>query len=110
MESHNNIGVNEIRTLIVEGTEYRTRFTRKFPPSKSWNRPDRKKVMAFIPGTIYRVLVESGQRVHEGDILVILEAMKMRNQVKAELSGKIKLVNVKEGEVVPKEHLLIEFE
>ena len=109
-DSQNDNRNDELHSLNVEGTEYITRFTRKFPPQKKWSRPDRKKVLAFIPGTIQKVFVRSGQVVREGDTLVILEAMKMRNQVKAEFSGKIRLVNVTEGEVVPKAHLIIEFE
>ena len=110
IESQNDNRNGELHSLNVEGTEYITRFTRKFPPPKMWSRPDRKKVLAFIPGTIQKVFVRSGQTVQEGDTLVILEAMKMRNQVKAEFSGKIRMVNVTEGEVVPKAHLIIEFE
>jgi biotin carboxyl carrier protein len=51
-----------------------------------------------------------GQEVAKGEGLLILEAMKMENVLKAEDSGVVKSVNVSVGEAVEKNNVLIEFE
>ena len=53
-----------------------------------------------IPGSVWKVLVEDGQKVKEGDAIVILESMKMEFPVKAEYSGIIEKVYLKPGEQV----------
>ena len=53
-----------------------------------------------IPGSVWKVLVEDGQKVREGDTLVILESMKMEFPVTAEYSGIIEKVYLKPGEQV----------
>lgn len=53
-----------------------------------------------IPGSVWKVLVEDGQKVREGDTLVILESMKMEFPVTAEYSGTIEKVYLKPGEQV----------
>jgi biotin carboxyl carrier protein len=52
-------------------------------------------------------MVEAGQEVESGDPLLILEAMKMRNEVLSPVSGRVEQIFVKEGEQVPKAHLLV---
>ncbi len=53
-----------------------------------------------MQGTIVKVLVEVGQEVEVGQAVVVLEAMKMENQIAAERAGKIKEIKVKAGETV----------
>ena len=53
-----------------------------------------------MQGTIVKVLVEVGQAVEAGQSVVVLEAMKMENQIEADKSGTIKAVNVKPGDTV----------
>ena len=57
-----------------------------------------------------KLFVREGQQVVKGDVILILEAMKMKNRVVFSRSGKIKAVNVSEGEKVPKDFLMIELE
>ena len=57
-------------------------------------------VAAPMQGTIVKVLVEAGQSVAAGDPVVVLEAMKMENQIAAEKSGTVAKVNVKAGDTV----------
>ncbi|MDI3527987.1 MAG: glutaconyl-CoA/methylmalonyl-CoA decarboxylase subunit gamma [Tenuifilum sp.] len=71
---------------------------------------DDKNVTAFIPGTIVDVMVKPGQEVNEGDVLVILDAMKMHNRIIAPSAGKVKEVNVKPGDKVGKGFLLVSLE
>ncbi len=97
-------------TLCIDGTSYKTQLTKKFMDRKNWEKPNEKMVLAFIPGTINEILVKEGQKVKAGTKLLILEAMKMKNVVAAPISGKIKLINVEIGNMVPKRKLLIEIE
>lgn len=54
-------------------------------------------VSAPMPGTILDVKASQGQSVNKGDVLMILEAMKMENEIMAPKSGKIVSVNVSKG-------------
>ncbi|MAZ97260.1 MAG: acetyl-CoA carboxylase biotin carboxyl carrier protein subunit [Flavobacteriales bacterium] len=68
------------------------------------------KLKAPMPGKVLDVLIKTGQVVTKGEGLIILEAMKMENMLKAEQEGTIKSVNVSVGDVVEKNNILIEFE
>ena len=68
------------------------------------------KLKAPMPGKVLEVMVEVGQEVAKGEGLLILEAMKMENVLKAEDGGVVKSVNVSVGEAVEKNNVLIEFE
>jgi biotin carboxyl carrier protein len=96
--------------LVIDDSRYQTRLTKKFTTRTAFAKPDPKKVLAVIPGVIQDVVVRPGQRVKWGESLLILEAMKMRNDVTAPHDGIVKSVHVKKNERVMKNHLLIEFE
>lgn len=53
-----------------------------------------------LPGTITSVEVSVGDKVNEGDTVIVLEAMKMQNNIEAEQSGTIKEILVKQGDAV----------
>ena len=57
-------------------------------------------VLAHITGTVWKIEVEVGQRVSEGDTLVILESMKMEMPVEAPVAGTVKEIRVKEAQAV----------
>ena len=59
-----------------------------------------KKVLAPLPGTISKVCVTVGQQVHMGDTVVVLEAMKMQNNIEAESNGEITSILVNKGDAV----------
>ncbi len=65
------------------------------------------KVEAPMPGLIVRVDVEEGDEVHEGEDLLILEAMKMENAIPAPVSGVVKKILVNEGDNVDKGDVLV---
>ncbi len=96
--------------LVINGTRYRTLLNKKFINRKKWEYPDLSKVYTYIPGTIIDVLVKEGDVISENDPLIILEAMKMRNVITSHAGGKIAKLNVKEGERIPKGHLIIQME
>lgn len=60
-----------------------------------------------MPGTIISVNVSAGQSVKAGDVLVVLEAMKMENEIKAPKDGTIASVNVNKGDAVDSGTLLV---
>ena len=57
-------------------------------------------VIAPMQGTIVKILVEVGQEVKPGDAVVVLEAMKMENQLQADKAGTVKAINVQAGDKV----------
>lgn len=59
-----------------------------------------KNIIAPLPGTIVEILVQPGDDVKDGQAVVILEAMKMENEIQAECSGRVVSVNVAEGDKV----------
>ena len=59
-----------------------------------------KPVTAPMPGTILDIKVSQGQAVKSGDVLVILEAMKMENEIKAPADGTVASIAVSKGEGV----------
>jgi pyruvate carboxylase subunit B len=69
-----------------------------------------REVHAPMPGLVLRVLVEPGQSVEAGDGLVVLEAMKMENELRAQAPGTIGAIHVTPGDAVSKNALLLEFE
>ncbi|WP_242204430.1 biotin/lipoyl-containing protein [Aestuariivivens insulae] len=68
------------------------------------------EIKAPMPGLILDMAVQVGQRVKEGDLLLILEAMKMENSITSPIEGVIKSINATNGDSVEKNQLLIEFE
>ena len=67
-------------------------------------------VLAPMPGKIMAVRVKEGDKVSKGDILVILEAMKMENEVISQKDGIVKEVRVKVGDSVDKGAVLMVIE
>lgn len=66
------------------------------------------EVNSPMPGLIVKVSVENDQNVHQGQTVVILESMKMQNELKAPISGTITAIHIEAGQTVDKNALLIE--
>ena len=98
-------------SVAVDGKLHHVHFTpqraqRTAKASKSSNGDAKGGIAAFMPGTIVRVIAEQGQAVKEGDVLLILEAMKMENEVKAPHDGILAQMNVQAGANVNKGQIL----
>ncbi|HDR03704.1 MAG TPA: acetyl-CoA carboxylase biotin carboxyl carrier protein subunit [Candidatus Marinimicrobia bacterium] len=69
-----------------------------------------KKIIATIPGLIRKIETRPGELVTAGQGLMIVEAMKMENELKSPVSGIVKSVFVSEGQSIEKGDLLVELE
>ena len=67
------------------------------------------QIKAPMPGLVLSVLVADGDEVKKGDNLLVLEAMKMENMIKSPTDGVIKKIEIKQGNKVEKNQLLISF-
>ncbi|MCA1744482.1 MAG: biotin/lipoyl-binding protein [Bacteroidales bacterium] len=116
-----------IAQIEVNGTEYTVEIHREIKKVKTprlvrsevRNKPGEgqivKKgaaggyqVLAPLPGSIFKMLVKEGDEVKKGDVLLIMEAMKMENNVMSEKEGTVKSVRVKVGDNVLQNDVLIE--
>lgn len=69
-----------------------------------------QQIRAPMPGLVLNLRVQEGQDVKAGDGLVVLEAMKMENELRAQADGVVKAIHVEHGDAVGKNDLLIEIE
>ncbi len=97
-------------TLVIQemGAKYKTLFTEKYKNRTKWQKPDLREIYSVIPGTVIKIFVEEGQKVKEGEVMMILEAMKMKNKIIFPIDGVVKKIHVKEDQRIPKGHLMIE--
>jgi len=58
------------------------------------------EIKAPMPGKVLKILVDQGEIVEKGQVLLLLEAMKMENEIFASSTGVVKRINCKEGETV----------
>ncbi len=69
-----------------------------------------KEIKAPMPGLVVAIQVEKGQEVKAGEVVLILEAMKMENVIKSPIDGVIKAIKTEKSNTVDKNAVLIEFE
>jgi len=98
----------EMVDFAITARKYKTLLTNKYKNRKFWVNPSPYEIQSYIPGTIIEVFVKEGRVVKEGDPLLILESMKMQNRIDMPFTAKIKKINVKAGERIPKDFLMIE--
>ena len=96
-------------SLMLDDFAYDTILTDKYRKRKPYEVADPKKIYAFIPGKIKKVHIKKKSKVKEGEILLVLEAMKMNNNIFSPMKGVIKEVYVTPGLSVAKGSLLVEF-
>ncbi|MBN1832609.1 MAG: acetyl-CoA carboxylase biotin carboxyl carrier protein subunit [Deltaproteobacteria bacterium] len=96
-----------MKRLLIDDTPYETEIPEKSLGGLFKGISDPLEVRAVIPGTVVKVKVRKGQQVSEGQVVLILEAMKMYNEVEANTSGKIDEINVSPGDRVETGQLMI---
>jgi biotin carboxyl carrier protein len=100
--------VNSLEHLIVQGVQYETTLSKKYKNRKPWKLPNLNMINSFIPGTVIDVLVKPGQKVKQGETLMILDAMKMHNNVLMPFDGEVIKINVEPNDRVVKNQAMIE--
>ena len=93
----------------LEVVDERTRYIRGLAGSGDKAR-GLAALKAPMPGLVVRVQVEAGATVSTGAGLVVLEAMKMENELRATTAGTVRVVRVRPGEAVEKGQVLVEFD
>ena len=101
---------NKLGFLNIDTSLYQTRISDKFTNRKPYQPADPRIILSFIPGTVLDIFIEPGQDVSKGDILMILDAMKMQNKLKCSIDGKVRSIAVKKGDKVSKGTILLELE
>ena len=120
---------DEVAQIEVNGTEYNVQIHREVKPVKTprlVRKPVEHKpgegsiqksssgavilVKSPLPGNIFKIITSEGAVVKKGDNLLIMEAMKMENNILAEKDGVVKTIKVKLGDAVLQGDVLIEME
>jgi biotin carboxyl carrier protein len=96
--------------LNINNSFYQTRISAKFKNRVQYKPADPRIILSFIPGTILDIFIIPGQNVIKGDVLMILNAMKMQNRLKCNMDGRVKSISVKKGDKVSKGTVLLELE
>lgn len=102
------VKANNFDHLIVAGAEYETTLSKKYKNRKPWKLPNLNFIHSIIPGTVIDVLVKPGQKVKQGETLMILDAMKMYNNVLMPFDGEVIKINVEANDKVAKNQAMIE--
>jgi propionyl-CoA carboxylase alpha chain len=95
----------EVKTYVY--TEREARYARLMPLKKLSG--SEKAVRCPMPGLVVSLAVAEGQEVKAGETLAVVEAMKMENVLRAERDGIIKTINVKKGDSVAVDAVIMEF-
>ena len=82
----------------VEMDQGSKRGQRKKRDSNRGGGPNSGLISSAIPGKIVSVLVSEGDKVDSGSVVIVLEAMKMQNEIKAVIDGKVEKIMCKPGE------------
>lgn len=94
-----HIHIEDQLDLLIERLGLDRHSTKKSPP-----------LLAPMPGLVVKIMVQPGAAIHAGDGLVVLEAMKMENVLKATQGGVVQEVKVQPGQAVKQGEMLMSFE
>ena len=94
------------RRVAVEALDERARAVRSLRAAAAPHGPE--QVRAPMPGLVTRVLVAPGDAVKAGDPLIVMEAMKMENELRARGDGRVQSVVARPGTAVEKGAVLVE--
>jgi biotin carboxyl carrier protein len=106
--------VNTLKTPIIVRKEVQSnpgvsKVTATTTAPKS-SRTGANSLKAPLPGSIIRVAVKVGDTVNVGDLLLVMESMKMENNILAEKAGVIKSIEVEAGQAVMQDDILLDIE
>jgi len=103
--------------VLVGGKEYKVKVeeTGVIPPivkeevrvKEAVEKEEGKVIKAPMQGTVTRIPVKVGDKVENGDVVVVLEAMKMENEIESSVSGVVKTIKVSQGDTVAAGDILV---
>lgn len=99
--------------VIVDGTPHRLEWKRRrttagvAQKTKAPLPVEEGAITAILPGKIVELRVREGDAVNKGDVIAILEAMKMENELKAPQDGTVRAVHVRVGDDVEQHQVLV---
>lgn len=103
------------KDILVSGKTFRAEvYDEKKKPLLSKKKLDHlegeQKIISSMPGKVISVLTQAGQRVEKGSGVIIIQAMKMENEIKAPKDGEIKDIRVTEGQIIEVGQVLLVME
>jgi biotin carboxyl carrier protein len=102
---------NGVQPKPVEGLQKETNEFKPIeyskPPSNSIGTSE---LTAPLPGTVIEIFVKAGEQIESGQVILVIEAMKMKNSIRSTRAGKIAEVLVSAGETVAHKQALVKFE
>ena len=99
--------MSELKILQIDDTLYETEVPDKTHREKEKRIQNPYEIRAIIPGTVIEICVQKGKVVSPGQVILILEAMKMYIEIEAEVEGMVTELLVSPGDTVDKEQLLM---
>jgi len=107
--------VNTLKTPILVRKEVVTnpgdnKITVKGAPAPTSSRPSASYIKSPLPGSIISIATSVGATIKDGDLLLVMESMKMENNILAEKSGVVKNIAVAPGQAVMQDDILLELE
>lgn len=101
-----HISKPQVRTM----DSYVTPVTTPLPTKKKVTVGDTKTLTAPINGVVIEIPITAGQSVKENDVLIVLEAMKMKTNISSPRQGVIKAIQVKTGDTIEAGQVVLTFE
>jgi methylmalonyl-CoA carboxyltransferase 1.3S subunit len=98
------------RLQAVESAAARAPITTTAAPPEASNVVEAKVCRSPVSGIVASIAAQTGQTLQIGDVLLVLEAMKMETQVSAPVAGRVATIKVKTGDSVQSGQILVEFE
>ena len=99
--------VEEIGGEYIERTEKNTKKAEPSLPEKKASPLSEKTIIAPMPGKVVKINIKKGKQIKKGDVLIIIEAMKMEQEIKSGIAGTVTEIQVEEGNTVNKDQVLI---
>ena len=104
------VGPADARWVFLDGRVYVVDVAPQASGGRRKRGDDQGILAAPMPATVVAIIVEPGQRVAKGDVLIMLEAMKMELPIKAPRDGSVKTIACRPGELVQPGVPLLELE
>ena len=104
------VHLRPLSPLSAEATTFSAASLRRAASRMSGAADAANTIVSPMNGLVLKVLAEPGQAVERGQVLVVMEAMKMEHNLKAPMSGRVRAVHAQAGDQVAPRRLLVELE